>query len=246
MEIKLSLSRKCIGNLCLAVICILILILFSAKPYFSYGHDAIVLTPEDGVLALLNGKWVNAVSKGTNGYYAVTIAGKKDVTVEKQQDGTAQTSKASYKYSRSSKELTISVQEDSGETTVYECAFEPSLILGGRKNIPLIHYLIHAYDYKDMDEDIQKTHPDYFINQEIVFPIIIMTGLVLTVIFCFAFHNKSLSMIMAVILSLFAIVVYLVSPLLAFGTGRLFHILCFAVLGITSAAIFILTRDRNN
>ncbi len=247
MEIKLFLTRKCIYNLILGTACILLLIFFSVRPYFYYGNEEIILMPEEGILGLLDGKWVTEKPNGTDGYYSVTIAGKKNIRIEWQKDGVKSLSSASYKYSRASKELSFNLLDENGNTVnQIPCTFDPLLILGGRKEVSLVQYLVKPFEYEEMDQDISVNREDYFINQAVIFPLIIMIALIVTALIGFICHDKSIAPFLAVGDSVLAVIVYLINPLLCFGQDRLFHILCFIALLLLSGYIICRTVFRKD
>ena len=246
MKLEINLTKRALRNLGLALMLIVLMLGMWFKPYFFYGNEAVLFTPEEGKLELLNGSWTNGIDEKKNGFVRITIAGKKDITVERRIDGTVYETKAQYKYSRADKLLTLTFFDENGETAAVEkCGFDPELIFGGTGEVALMQYMAAPFLFPDFKETLVEANPDYFINRVALLPLFSFAFALLGLVLCIFCRDSRWVSIYGAAYGIFAIVGYCLNDLLATGADRRLHIgICLVVLVYSAASFLIRTQEE--
>lgn len=245
MSITIEIKKRYFLNLALALLLVVFFLTIAFQPFFYYGQEETVFSPEEGKLELLNCAWTNGLDEDKDGFVRIIIAGKKDITVERRVNGALVETKASYKYSRASQELTINFEDASGET-VYsaQCAFEPELSFGGTGKTTLLAYVLRPAQFGKLTEELQTVNPDYFVNEVIVLPIILVLLTALGIVVSCASKDIWIPGAYALTLGVLGVWGYMSNELLQFGQGRTLHLVFFVVIMLTAIAVLVLRRRR--
>lgn len=245
MSITIDIKKRYFLNLTLALLLTVFFLTTAFLPYFYYGQEEAVFAPEEGKLELLNCAWTNGVDDGDEGFVRINIAGKKDITVERVVNGALIETKANYKYSRSSQELTINFEDASGET-VYstKCTFLPEISFGGTGEATLVQYLLRPTLHPGLTEELLVEDPDYFINDVIVLPIVLTLLVLLGVVVCCASKDIWIPGAYAIVLGAVGIWGCMSNELLRYGQGRSTHLIYYVVILLAAVMMLVARKHR--
>lgn len=235
MRIELEISKKKLAQLGLTVLLIVLLAVQWFVPYFEYGTEAVMFTPEEGKVEALPGAWSNGLDPKKEGYIGIVIRGKKDITVTRRVDGELIETPARYKYSRGSQTLTFIWENAQGEEVSEDVAlFDPVITFGGRGAAPMMQYVAAPFAFAEFKEELLEENPDYFINEVAVVPLLICLLAILLAVFSAVRKASRVVGAAGMAYSVFAAAGYCLNDLLKAGAGRTLHLVLLAAIFLWS------------
>ena len=147
--------------------------------------------------------------------------------------------KAKYTEKKSSLKLTFANDEE------YEVNFGASFAYNQVKRLSILGYVGFPYNVEDFTTEMTYRIENFYINDVVLLPIVLLVLGILGVVVCFLKKDKMSSGFLPVAFGLVGVIGYLTSDFLKLGDGYATHIICYAVIFVISALhIFLCAKEK--
>ena len=147
--------------------------------------------------------------------------------------------KAKYTEKKSSLKLTFANDEE------YEVNFGASFGYNQVKRLSILGYVGFPYNVEDFTTEMTYRIENFYINDVVLLPIVLLVLGILGVVVCFLKKDKMSSGFLPVAFGLVGVIGYLTSDFLKLGDGYATHIICYAVIFVISALhIFLCAKEK--
>ena len=142
--------------------------------------------------------------------------------------------KAKYTEKKSSLKLTFANGEE------YEVNFGASFAYNQVKRLSILGYVGFPYNVEDFTTEMTYRIENFYINDVVLLPIVLLVLGILGVVVCFIKRDKMSSGFLPVAFGIVGVIGYLTSDFLKLGDGYATHIICYAVIFVISALHIVL------
>ncbi|MDD2647880.1 MAG: hypothetical protein PHI27_03515 [Eubacteriales bacterium] len=246
MKIEITLTRHGVLRAITALLLVIFLPLLCSSPFYRYGRETSVFTPENGADAMLLGSWtLQSEENGQIGVSKINITGKRAMTVTKEADGqqTEEEGKVSYKEKTGALKLTFA------DGTVAEAVFLPRLSIDSVKTASLIGYAAYPYECDELTEEMTaylgKNGTEFGYEKVVVPSVLMLIGILLSIVLLLVWHGKKKGLIPAIAIAAAEALALWLVPAFSFAmTGAKAFLSIWLLLAITAAAIDYIALGR--